>query len=90
VESAAYFVVTEALTNVARHAEAHRAWVTLARQSDRLLIEVRDDGRGGATEAAGSGLTGLRDRVTALGGWMHVVSPPGGPTTLTVELPCGS
>ena len=90
VESAAYFVVSEALTNVARHAQAHRAWVTLARQSDRLLIEVRDDGRGGATEAAGTGLAGLRDRVTALGGWMHTVSPPGGPTTLTVELPCGS
>lgn len=90
VESAAYFVVSEALTNVARHADSRRAWVTLARQSDRLLIEVRDDGRGGATEAAGTGLAGLRDRVTALGGWMHVVSPPGGPTTLTVELPCGS
>ena len=55
VESAAYFVVSEALTNVARHAEARRAWVTLARQSDRLLIEVRDDGRGGATESAGTG-----------------------------------
>ncbi len=90
VESAAYFVVAEALTNVARHAEAHRAWVTLARQRDRLLVEVRDDGRGGADEAAGTGLGGLHDRVTALGGWMHVVSPPGGPTTLTVELPCGS
>jgi signal transduction histidine kinase len=90
VESAAYFVVAEALTNVARHADATRAWVTLARQSDRLLVEVRDDGRGGADPAAGSGLAGLRDRVTALGGWMHVVSPTGGPTTLTVELPCGS
>ena len=90
IESAAYFVVTEALTNVARHAEAHRAWVTLARQSDRLLVEVRDDGRGEASEESGTGLAGLRERVTALGGWMHVVSPPGGPTTLTVELPCGS
>ncbi len=90
VESAAYFVVAEALTNVARHAGASRAWVTLLRQSDRLLVEVRDDGRGGANDADGTGLRGLRDRVTALGGWMHVVSPPGGPTTLTVELPCGS
>ena len=90
VESAAYFVVAEALTNVARHADASRAWVTLARQSDRLLVEVRDDGRGGADPAGGTGLAGLRDRVTALGGWMHVVSPTGGPTTLTVELPCGS
>lgn len=90
VESAAYFVVTEALTNVARHAGAGRAWVTLARQRDRLLVEVRDDGGGGAEPTDGTGLAGLRDRVTALGGWMHVVSPPGGPTTLTVELPCGS
>ncbi len=90
VESAAYFVVAEALTNVARHAGATRAWVTLARQQDRLLVEVRDDGRGGASESGGTGLAGLRDRVTALGGWMHVISPAGGPTTLTVELPCGS
>jgi signal transduction histidine kinase len=90
VESAAYFVVNEALTNVARHARAQRTWVTLARQRDRLLVEVRDDGVGGASPALGSGLAGLRDRVDALGGWMHVVSPTGGPTTLTVELPCGS
>jgi signal transduction histidine kinase len=90
VESAAYFVVAEALTNVARHAGARRAWVTLARQRDRLLVEVRDDGIGGASPERGTGLAGLRDRVDALGGWMHVVSPPGGPTTLTVELPCGS
>jgi signal transduction histidine kinase len=91
VESTAYFVVAEALTNVARHAEATRAWVSIVRQSDRLIVEIRDDGRGGADGGGGgTGLAGLRDRVTALGGWMHVVSPPGGPTTLTVELPCGS
>ena len=90
VESTAYFVVAEALTNVARHAEATGAVVTIARAGDRLVIEVRDDGRGGARPDLGTGLTGLHDRVTAHGGTMHVVSPPGGPTTLLVELPCGS
>jgi signal transduction histidine kinase len=90
VESTAYFVVAEALTNVARHAEATSATVTIARAGDRLVIEVRDDGRGGANPEAGTGLRGLRDRVMAHGGTMHVVSPPGGPTTLLVELPCGS
>jgi signal transduction histidine kinase len=83
-------VVAEALTNVARHAEATGAVVTIARAGDRLVIEVRDDGRGGARPDLGTGLTGLHDRVTAHGGTMHVVSPPGGPTTLLVELPCGS
>jgi signal transduction histidine kinase len=90
IESAAYFTVTEALTNVARHAGATHAWVTVARVNDRLLVEVRDDGHGGADEATGTGLAGLRSRATSLGGWMHVVSPAGGPTTLTVELPCAS
>ena len=68
---------------------ALRLWPARA---DNLVAKVafRDDGTGGVAETAGSGLAGLRDRVTALGGWMHVVSPPGGPTTLTVELPCGS
>ncbi|HEX6418061.1 MAG TPA: sensor histidine kinase [Acidimicrobiales bacterium] len=90
VESAAYFVVTEALANVARHAHATRASVSIARAGDRLIVEVRDDGVGGADPAAGTGLRGLRDRVTALGGTMHLVSPPGGPTTLLVEVPCAS
>ena len=54
------------------------------------MVEVRDDGVGGATIGAGTGLRGLNDRVTALGGSMHVVSPAGGPTTLLVELPCAS
>jgi signal transduction histidine kinase len=90
VESTAYFVVAEALTNVARHAEATNAVVTIARAGDRLVIEVRDDGRGDAKPGSGTGLLGLLDRVTAHGGSMHVVSPPGGPTTLLVELPCGS
>jgi len=90
VESTAYFVVSEALANVARHAGATRASVAIVRGGDRLVVEVRDDGRGGATVGAGTGLVGLRDRVTALGGSLHVVSPAGGPTTLLAELPCGS
>ncbi|HEY8523693.1 MAG TPA: sensor histidine kinase [Acidimicrobiales bacterium] len=90
VESAAYFVVMEALTNVAKHAQASRAWVTIERAGDRLVVEVRDDGRGGADMTKGTGLAGLHNRVTGLGGTMHVVSPEGGPTTLLVELPCAS
>jgi signal transduction histidine kinase len=100
VESAAYFVVNEALTNVARHAMATKAFVSIARAGDRLVIEVRDDGVGGAAAltpdearargTGGSGLTGLRDRVAGLGGTMYVISPQGGPTTISVELPCGS
>jgi signal transduction histidine kinase len=90
VESAAYFVVNETLTNVARHAKATRAHVNVARAGDRLVIEVRDDGIGGADMTQGTGLAGLRDRVAGLGGTMYVISPLGGPTTISVELPCGS
>ncbi len=90
VESAAYFVVNEALVNVARHAKATRASVGIARAGNRLVVEVRDDGVGGADLAAGTGLRGLHDRVAGLGGTMYVISPPGGPTTISVELPCGS
>jgi len=90
VESTAYFVVNEALANVARHAMATRAHVGIARAGGRLVVEVRDDGVGGAAEANGSGLAGLRDRVAGLGGTMYVISPPGGPTTISVELPCAS
>jgi signal transduction histidine kinase len=89
VESAAYFVVTEALTNVARHAHATRAAVAIARAGDRLVVEVRDDGVGGVAIDGGTGLAGLRDRVAALGGTLRVVSPAGGPTTILAELPCG-
>jgi signal transduction histidine kinase len=91
VESAAYFIVSEALTNIARHSGAARAWVAIARTaSDRLVVEIRDDGKGGADPDTGSGLRGLRDRVAALGGTFDLLSPPGGPTTLLVELPCAS
>lgn len=90
VESAAYFVVTEALTNVARHSGATRAWVSIARASDRLVVEIRDNGHGGADASKGTGLDGLRERVAGMGGTSYVISPPGGPTTILVELPCGS
>jgi signal transduction histidine kinase len=90
VESAAYFIVTEALTNVARHSRATTATVTIERAGDRLVVEVRDDGVGGAVIDGGSGLRGLRDRITALGGTFHILSPDGGPTSLIAELPCGS
>lgn len=90
VESAAYFIVSEALANVARHAEATRVGVSIVRSRDQLIIEVRDDGRGGADPAAGTGLAGLHSRVDAMAGRFHLASPPGGPTTVLVELPCGS
>lgn len=90
VESTAYFVVSEALTNVERHAAATHAEVTIVRRGDRLIVEVRDDGHGGADPAQGSGLAGLAERAAAMGGTLDLLSPPGGPTTLLVELPCGS
>ncbi|MER5883775.1 sensor histidine kinase [Streptomyces sp. NPDC001941] len=88
VESAAYFVVCEALANVARHSGADRAEVTGGHRDGRLFLQVRDDGRGGADSSAGSGLTGLADRVAVLDGRLAVSSPPGGPTLLLVEFPC--
>lgn len=90
VESTAYFVVTEALTNVARHSGATRANVAIARASDRLVIEIHDNGHGGADASKGTGLAGLRERVAGMGGTTYVISPEGGPTTILVELPCGS
>ena len=90
VESTAYFVVNEALTNISRHASATRASVAVVRAGDRLVVEVRDDGVGGADASKGTGLQGLRDRVSGVGGTMHVVSPEGGPTTISVEVPCAS
>lgn len=90
VESAAYFIVSEALTNVATHAGATRAEVNIVRSRDRLVVEVRDNGSGGADPTNGTGLIGLRSRVDALAGRFHLSSPPGGPTSLIVELPCGS
>lgn len=90
VEAAAYFVVSEALANVAKHANASKATVTVRRSGDRLTVQVQDDGVGGATLGRGSGLAGLRDRVGALDGELHLLSPEGGPTVLMAEIPCAS
>lgn len=87
VERAAYYVVTEALANVGKHAAASRIEVTLRREPARLGVWVRDDGCGGATIAGGGGLAGLRDRVAALDGRLLLHSPKGGPTVLHVEFP---
>jgi signal transduction histidine kinase len=90
VEAAAYFVVAEALTNAAKHSAAAGVAVTVQRDQDQLIIVVEDDGRGGADERRGSGLTGIRRRVEAFDGSLTLTSPAGGPTVLRVELPCGS
>ena len=87
IEAAAYYVVAEALTNVAKYAEATRAEVAARRENGRLLVEVRDDGVGGADPRAGSGLTGLWDRVGALDGRIEVISPPGAGTVVRAEIP---
>ncbi|GAV45645.1 sensor histidine kinase [Streptomyces acidiscabies] len=87
-ESVAYFVVSEALTNVVKHAEASRAEVSVERFGPTLLVVVSDDGVGGARVGAGSGLAGLVKRVAAVDGKLSLDSPVGGPTVLTVELPC--
>ena len=89
VESAAYFVVVEALTNVAKHSGATEARVTVRRTGNDLVVEVVDDGTGGADPAAGTGLAGLRDRLAALDGRLVVDSPPGGPTRVRAEIPYG-
>ncbi|MBL7253049.1 sensor histidine kinase [Paractinoplanes lichenicola] len=88
VEATVYFVVAEALTNVARHAAATAARVTARLDHGTVTVEVRDDGRGGADPGRGSGLTGLADRVDATGGRLTLDSPPGGPTVLRAVLPC--
>jgi signal transduction histidine kinase len=88
VEATAYFVIAEALTNVAKHSQARNAAVIVRRHGDRLLLRVHDDGIGGADQS-GSGLAGIRGRIEAHDGLLTVTSPPGGPTTLQAELPCG-
>jgi signal transduction histidine kinase len=88
VELAAYFVVSEALTNVAKHASATHASVTVTDGDGRLAIEVSDDGVGGADIALGTGLRGLRDRLAAVDGQFEVDSKPGHGTTLRASIPC--
>ncbi len=89
VETAAYFVVAEALANASKHAGARRVTIRIVREPTRLTVEVVDDGRGGA-DRDGAGLTGLRQRVEALDGTLTVSSPPGGPTAIEAVLPCES
>jgi signal transduction histidine kinase len=89
VEATAYYIVSETLTNVAKHSEASRATVRISRDGDALRLEITDDGRGGADPYAGSGLLGLRDRAEAAGGTLYVVSPAGRGTTVTATLPLG-
>ena len=96
VEAVAYFIVSEALTNVAKHAQATQAEVTVTRDGEVLRIFVTDDGSGGAAPAegddarAGTGLRGLTQRAAAVDGTLTIDSPPGGPTVIAAELPCES
>jgi signal transduction histidine kinase len=90
VEAAAYYVVAEALTNVARYAEASRATVAVSLRDGVVQVEVSDDGKGGADAGGGSGLRGLADRVEAIGGRLEVESPPGAGTRILAVTPCSS
>jgi signal transduction histidine kinase len=90
IEAVAYFVVSEALANVAKHAAASRAEVTVDRAGAVLRIVISDDGHGGADPRGGTGLRGLAQRIGSVDGTLRIASPAGGPTTITVELPCES
>jgi signal transduction histidine kinase len=90
VEATAYYVVNEALANVAKYAECSHATVRVRRQRDRLVVEVADDGIGGADPHSGSGLRGLGDRLAALEGSLWVESPRGAGTTVRAEIPLPS
>ena len=87
VEVAAYYVVAEAMTNAAKHAQASVVQLRAVVEGGRLCLTVSDDGTGGADPSRGSGLIGLTDRVEALGGTMAIMSPPKAGTTIQVELP---
>jgi signal transduction histidine kinase len=89
VELAAYFVVAEALTNVAKYSEASHATVQVGRENGRLVVEVADDGIGGADPGRGTGLRGLADRLAVLEGRLEVESAQGQGTTITARIPCG-
>jgi signal transduction histidine kinase len=88
VEAAAYYVISEALANVAKYAEASAVEIRVTRQNGRAVVEVADDGVGGADPARGSGLSGLVDRVEALDGVLKVESEPGAGTRIRAEFPC--
>jgi signal transduction histidine kinase len=89
VEVAGYYVVCESLANVGKHAVARTASVDVTHDDGMLVVEVTDDGAGGADTELGSGLRGLADRVEALEGRLRVWSPPGGGTRVRAEIPCG-
>jgi signal transduction histidine kinase len=88
VESTLYLVVAETLTNAVKYARAEHLCVDLSRRSDRMRVEIADDGVGGAYPRAGSGLSGMAERVDVLGGTFVLTSPPSGGTRLLVEVPC--
>ncbi|WP_090482717.1 sensor histidine kinase [Nakamurella panacisegetis] len=88
VESAVYFAVAEALTNAAKHSTAGNAWIWLRHSHNRLTVSVGDNGIGGATSTPGGGLHGIERRLAAFDGTMTVASPAGGPTIISMELPC--
>jgi signal transduction histidine kinase len=88
IEAVAYFVVSEGLTNITKHAQASQAEVVVQRAGERLHIIVSDDGMGGADPARGTGLAGLAKRAASVDGTFEITSPPGGPTLITVDLPC--
>jgi signal transduction histidine kinase len=88
VESAAYFAVAEVITNVIKHSAAQSAWIRLHQADDRLFMVVGDDGGGGADPEKGSGLRGIKHRLEAFDGTVQISSPSGGPTVVTMEVPC--
>jgi len=88
VESAVYFAVAETLTNVAKHSGATSAWIRIRHTDDRLAVMIGDDGHGGATVTPGGGLRGIERRLAAFDGTLGLASPVGGPTIVTLELPC--
>jgi signal transduction histidine kinase len=90
VETAAYFLVSEALANVAKHSGATTCRVRVNQRGGLALVEVSDDGRGGADPLGGTGLCGLGGRIAALDGWFEISSPAGGPTVVRAEIPCAS
>ena len=87
IEAAAYYLIAEALTNVAKHAHARSVRVRVAQTGSMVVVQVHDDGVGGADAAGGTGLEGLADRVEALGGRLELASPAGAGTTLSAEIP---
>jgi signal transduction histidine kinase len=88
IESAVYFAVAECLANVVRHSRAKQGWITLSHDAGVLTAVVGDDGRGGADPGSGTGMLGVMRRLAAFDGTMRVSSPAGGPTVVTLEVPC--